>query len=481
MFKKRAYDESMLCNLISNESLERIKARARYDGTNNNPGKDCCDPSATEKGITSSCVDLLFLAKEDAENALADETAVRDELTENGSESRVQQVESTLDNDIYKLKTTEEPHLLTLFTQRIDSFADMRTFRSEHELTHKASYTENRLWAVAILVTLLVMESLLNANMLAKTNIYGIIGGWAEAIFISMANIFFGFFAGIVPTRFSFYNQEKVRMAARVGLAGSILSILFFNFMFAHYRLIGTPDVADLLTVTWKNIKDNPFSIFLDIKSFSLFIVGVTFSGLAAWKGFDWNDRYPFYGRIYRKWLDAKKAIVGRENAIINKAVARVRKAQAEMLKIGKEAENLSAKYTASVNRSQAILQRYDDKMKHLERTHQHLVNTYRETNKEVRDELPPDHFGETINLPKDDAVIDESLAHETERARQLESTAASMNANIDSAIQRLTERERAIIEELKEYFEQLENQASAGRVSAKMEEEEAGGNGDAE
>lgn len=294
MFKKRAYDESMLCNLISNESLERIKARARYDGTNNNPKEGHSSHSATEKGITSSCVDLLFLAKEDAENALADETAVRDELTENGSEARVQQVESTLDNDIYKLKTTEEPHLLSLITQRIDSFADMRTFRSEHQLTHKASYTENRLWAVAILVTLLVMESLLNANMLAKTNIYGIIGGWAEAIFISMANIFFGFFAGIVPTRFSFYNREKTRMAARVGLAGSILSILFFNFMFAHYRLIGTPDVADLLTVTWKNIKDNPFSIFLDIKSFSLFIVGVTFSGLAAWKGFDWDDRYPF-------------------------------------------------------------------------------------------------------------------------------------------------------------------------------------------
>lgn len=151
------------------------------------------------------------------------------------------------------------------------------------------------------------------------------------------------------------------------------------------------------------------------------------------------------------------------------------------MLRIGKETETLSAKYTASVNRSQAILQRYTDKMKHLERTYQHLVNTYRETNKEVRDELPPEYFSNDISLPKSDATINESLSRETERARQLESTAASMNANIDSAIQRLTERERAIIEELKEYFEQLEKQASAGRVSAKMEEEEAGGNGDAE
>lgn len=472
MFKKGAYDPSMLKQLKSSENIETIKDRARYEGSEEIPKSDQTTMSAIEEEITNSCLDLRSRAKEDTENVLADQAQARSRLSQ-GCEEEVQQITARLDNDLYALKATRKPAILDMITRRIDSYSDMRCFKSKHQIAHRATYPENPLWATAILVTLLVVESMLNANMLAKTNIYGIIGGWAEAIFISLANIFFGFFAGMVPTRFSFYRKSFARNSARVGLAGSIAVIVFFNFMFAHYRLVGTPDVGDILTAAWESARNQPFAVFWDIKSFSLFIVGVTFSGLAAWKGFSWDDRYPFYGRIHRVWVKAKQDIIKERNRIIKDGLKLTRAAQKKLEGIARQTDTMATEYENSVSDSKAALKRYDEEVGRIEGAHSRLINVYRETNTEVRDTPAPAYFRQRPQMPDDDMVIDRDLSGEEQRAINLDAFSADMKEKINRTINALVEKEREIVEDLQVFFECLEEEATTGRVSAEMEADE--------
>lgn len=472
MFQKRAYDESMLKQMVSSEKLELIEDKARYDGTDDNPPPDQTTLTTTEEEIRNSCRDLRARAKEDAENELANQKSIRYGLTK-GCEDKIQQIKNRLSNDIHLLKVTRKPHILNAINTRIDNYKDMRCFKNKHHITHRATYTENRFWAAAILVTLLVIESLLNANMLAKTNIYGIIGGWAEAIFISLANIFFGFFAGIIPTRFSFYRPNFAKYSARIGLGGSIAVIIFFNFMFAHYRLVGTPDVSDILTAAWSSASRQPFAIFWDIKSFSLFIVGVTFSGLAAWKGYDWDDRYPFYGRIHRTWSKSKQNIIKEQNAIINEGIRLAKEAQDALLKLTRKAQTVAADYVDSVNDSKAAISRYDDIRKRIESAYSHLINVYRETNSNVRDSNDPPYFRLPATLPEEEAMIDRDLGQAEQEAGDLEAFSVELKGKINKAINDVMEQEQTIVNELEAFFEELENEAADGRKSATLEAEE--------
>lgn len=466
---------NILEELGSEEARKKIREEAGFDGRREIPVTGQRDLSAVEQDVYNRCLQALRDERGDVDSRLSER---RRELLGKPGEERVSssRIMKRLDNDIKNLKDEAQAGLKELYRKRDATEADLEDFREEHRISKQAHYPENRFWIVALLSVMLVVESALNANMLAKTNVYGIIGGWAEAIFISLANIFFGFFTGLVPGRWSgFKKSDAVKGFMRSLLGFCLVFVILFNFIFAHYRLVGTPEVSQAISSALQNIIDSPLSIFLDIKSFALFIVGLIFSGLAGWKGYTWDDPYPLYGRIHRAREQAREELNNAQNDIRNRCIKLVRTVVDE-LDASVRGARASVEKTASL---EDLCSSERDSFKNyaeaLEAGMRHLITLYRDRNRKARDTPPPEYFNELPSLPWEDMNVDCDMERLKLEIESCEDWVTQYGNEVDEVVEILQSREPEITEEMNDFFKQVETEARHGGGESSEEPEFAG------
>ncbi|HEU0117956.1 MAG TPA: hypothetical protein VFR09_04925, partial [Alphaproteobacteria bacterium] len=87
-------------------------------------------------------------------------------------------------------------------------------FRAQHKLSHPADYPLSRLWNFAVILAILVVESILNGNFLARGLETGLVGGIIEAFVIAAVNVSFGVFLGNFVVRYMFHCSLPLRILA---------------------------------------------------------------------------------------------------------------------------------------------------------------------------------------------------------------------------------------------------------------------------
>ncbi|WP_018124468.1 hypothetical protein [Desulfovibrio oxyclinae] len=466
---------SILEELSSEEARKKIREEGGFDGRRQVPVTGQRDLSAAEQDIYNRCLQALRDERGEVDSRLSER---RRELLGRPAEGRISssRIMKRLDNDIKNLKDEAQAGLKELYRKRDATEADLEDFREEHRISHQAHYPENRFWIVALLSVMLVVESALNANMLAKTNVYGIIGGWAEAIFISLANIFFGFFTGLVPGRWSgFRKSDSVRGFMRSLLGFCVVFVILFNFIFAHYRLVGTPEVSQAISSALKNIIDSPLSIFLDIKSFALFIVGLVFSGLAGWKGFTWDDPYPLYGRIHRARERAREELNNAQNDIRNRCIKLVRDLVDELDSSVKKARASVEKTASLEDLCGSERDAFKNYAEALEAGMRHLITLYRDRNRKARSTPAPEYFNELPSLPWEDMNVDCDMERLKLEIESCEDSVKQYGEDVDRVVDTLQNREPEITEEMNDFFRQVEAEAGYGTEDDAEEPEFAG------
>lgn len=442
-------------NIDSKLYLEKVKADSRYDAECENPPTRAQDLFSSEQTIVNDCVRVLRSAKNSAESEIDNQKA---EVMSYGEKISVEHLIARFKSSISDLKQAEKPHLQSLINERENRETALRSFQSEHKLKRMADYPETRLWSVAMLVTMIVVESVLNANMLAKTSLYGLIGGWAEAIFISMANIFFGFFTGLFPLRYiNVRRNKKTYLTAKSSFITCCSFIVIFNFIFAHYRLSASPEVADVVKATLIHIKSAPLAIFLDIKSFALFIVGLAFSALSGWKGYEWDDHFPGYGSVYKKLETAKKNLLDAEDRIreacrktIENKISELEIKRKELSKILKKPENLISYIKLEQSKFNRFAECINAKMNE-------LIKTYRSVNMEVRKTPPPAYFSSIPEIQEKDMNLEINFKELEDEIQNRKSDLEEMYSAIEETLNEVVELEPVIMTEMTEYFSTFE------------------------
>ncbi|GAB7021599.1 hypothetical protein [Salidesulfovibrio brasiliensis] len=459
--------------LKSEQYRDLIRENASYDGGNQSPASDQTTLSSTEQGIVNDCVDILRTERVAAEERLADHK--RTLMGGNGAcDVRADRALKRLDNDIHHLKESETPHLMHLMKMRNERAVELQVFKSRHKINRPPDYPENRIWTVALLTVVLVLESVLNANMLAKTNLYGIVGGWAEAIFISLANIFFGFFTGLLPGRFIWYRKNPtVQSVAKWVLGFGIVFAIIFNFVFAHYRLTGSPELTGIMSKTLENIINRPLSVFLDIKSFALFIVGLAFCGLSGWKGFGWDDRYPMYGRIHRAWDKANQEVMGAQDAIRNRCrdiMAGIRK---ELSNNGRDALTRADRADSLEDVCLNEMNGFNGLAETVRSLMVQLLSEYRDINRKSRKTSAPAYFDTMPELPGKEIRLDCNLDKLRLDIEECNTRNKSVDSEVNRAIDMILDSEQEITSSLTAYFEELEKACESPAGQAGTEEDD--------
>lgn len=272
-------------------------------------------------------------------------------------------------------------------------------FRREHDLHSEASYPSEtqKLWTAVLVVVMLIGESLMNATFLAAGSAQGLFGGWTTAIVFSMINIG----ASLWPFGSWIRQVNHVQPIHRVWgwTAGGLWFVIVasLNLMLGHFReasaaAAGDPDL-NIGFKAWRAFAASPLGLN-ETQSWLVSAIGLFLAGLALYKGYAWDDRYPRYGKKHRELVAVQQQYqkMTEENVEVLGEIRQdaVRRVDAIAEKIRNQPVRLGQ---IRKTRARSVRQ-FNEMLERLETVGNDLVTQYREANHSVRtdDEVPVCH-----------------------------------------------------------------------------------------
>ncbi|MEM1106425.1 MAG: hypothetical protein AAGH87_08535 [Pseudomonadota bacterium] len=169
---------------------------------------------------------------------------------------------------------------------------------------------------LAILMAVLLLEGCFNALLFKDAQSAGLLGGLMVAFGVSAVNVLFGVIAGYFGFRYLNHPKLPFKILGGVVAAIAVGAGLFLNFFVAHFRdavevALQAAQVPGALA-GYSLFDTSPGSVILgmfpnifglhSLVAFGLLVVGLTVFAIAVYEGYDRiSDRYPGYGRVWRK------------------------------------------------------------------------------------------------------------------------------------------------------------------------------------
>ncbi|WGM39522.1 hypothetical protein [Caulobacter sp. NIBR1757] len=237
--------------------------------------------------------------------------------------AEVKRVRADIDKELRAALENQRSHLRQLRLKDLQAERDLRAFARRNGLLRAAHYKDSLLLPVAILVTMFVVESLINGVVLAQVSEQGVLGGVVMAGLISAFNIGTGILAGLWGWR-NLFHIEPIRR-----VLGGVLTFAFHalavvgNIFVAHYReaaelmvgeSTGALNIARLGQDAVQHLLlAGPFGM-TSLPAWALLIVGLVIHAWASKEGFeDFADPYPAYRKHDRT---ARAAAAAYEDAL---------------------------------------------------------------------------------------------------------------------------------------------------------------------
>lgn len=276
-----------------------------------------------------------------------------------------------------------------------EMFRELRHFKAENGLYRSAHYPKSRIFASSLPPTIIVGEAILNARLFAEADPVGILGGWLFALLVSAANVLPSFLlGGVIVFRNLHHARPLRRMWAAIGVLAFIALVVGFNLFLAHLRIAMGIDPDHAMTLAGPYMRDHLFDITADVQAVFLFWIGFFAALCAALDGYClFDDRYPRYGKLDRRYRATVAAYEATKDAF-RKGIARnVKKAHAtisrRLKRIQKKVECGARIINAGLVRVGAAEECADALACRTER----LLRVYRNENKRVRTKPAPAYF----------------------------------------------------------------------------------------
>ncbi|MEL7451951.1 MAG: hypothetical protein AAGJ50_01065 [Pseudomonadota bacterium] len=169
---------------------------------------------------------------------------------------------------------------------------------------------------LAILLFVLIIEGCFNALLFKDAQSSGLLGGMLVAFGVSAVNVACGVCAGFFGLRYLNHHEQPMKIMGGVVAGIFILLGLFVNFFVAHFRdaveasLLTYQAAGSLAGFSMFNIA--PGSVIFDmfpnifglesLVAFGLLFIGLAVFAIGLYEGYDRiSDKYPGYGRVWRK------------------------------------------------------------------------------------------------------------------------------------------------------------------------------------
>jgi hypothetical protein len=270
---------------------------------------------------------------------------------------------------------------------------ELDAFRHENELRREPQLPESKILHWGVIAVLVLIESLLNGQLLARGVELGILGGVTQALIIALLNVGFGYVAG----RYLFTNVNHIHNYRKAAGFASILlwaCLAFaFNLIVAHYRAaLGGANPGDAERIAVSTFTRTPFSIS-EISGWLLFLLGCSFSLIAAVDGWNMDDPYPGYGHLAQRfdfsledYTSQKQDLSAGLEEIKNAAIRKIDDLILEVDRGAAQFRNIKANQVR-------LIEQFNTYVQYLQKCGNELLSIYRQANIKMRSPPAPVHF----------------------------------------------------------------------------------------
>ncbi len=169
---------------------------------------------------------------------------------------------------------------------------------------------------IAVLLFIMIVEGCFNALLFKDAQSSGLLGGMMVAFGVSAVNVLFGVVGGFLGLRYLNHPDLPFKVMGGLVAATCIMLGIFLNFFVAHFRdaveiglhtatASGSLAGFSMFDIAPSSVIASMFPNIFGLDSLvaiGLLLIGLTIFGIALYEGYDKiSDRYPGYGRVWRK------------------------------------------------------------------------------------------------------------------------------------------------------------------------------------
>ena len=185
---------------------------------------------------------------------------------------------------------------------------EINEFKKSHRLSRDARSPTSAasFLAIAIVLLLVVVEGVLNANFFAQGLDTGLLGGFTQALILAAVNVTIAFIMGKFAVRYIHHIKFGPKIMGWIALGFSLIMMVLIGSGIAHYRDSLTSGSLEPAKVALASFLSHPFEL-KDIFSWVLFFVSIFFGLVALFDGLFSDDPYPGYGSMWRRTQRARE------------------------------------------------------------------------------------------------------------------------------------------------------------------------------
>jgi len=325
---------------------------------------------------------------------------------------------------------------------RRQEYQDFRRANRLQRLPNIVSRPE-RIARLLILAIAVVIEAILNGSFFAKGSETGLIGGFMQAVVLSLLNIG----AAIGYAKYGLPMLLHVRRTIKItGVTLTLLYVswlIFLNLAIGQFRELfvqnaGQVSMAELSLRLWAA----PF-VFSEARSGLLVILGIALSVVCVIDASGMDDPYMGYGAVGRRQQEAVTRYADQKARCMAGLTQRRNQAVEELNSLIRVIQSASSDMRLAADGRRRLHREYCAYLTHLGDCYRRLLRRYREANARARSSPVPPRFDREpqqlpcLAVPAELVPSDDPSENHQASLRLLEDFVKAINREFEKAVQR--------------------------------------------
>lgn len=310
---------------------------------------------------------------------------------------------------------------------------EIEEFKRRNKIWRTPSHKQSLAFTIGFVGILVAISAAINAYFLAYGNEQIRAVGIISAFLFASVNVGISMIWGRFSRNIVHVNYAR-KLAGLLALAGFVVISVGLNLFLAHFgNFIKTQSWREATVSGLEQLENAPFRLG-SVELWLLCGIGIIVSVIALVKAWRIDDRYPGYGKAYRRWESASKNYAGAIESTITD-LTRMRDDAIEELKQGRA--NAIGEFASTNGICSSISALSSDLTEFLAHTNgaiNQVMSKYRNANKAARSSAAPLHFDEAYQFEK---YVDSKLEEPLNKP-QIEAHAVKINAIIEASVDKI-------------------------------------------
>ena len=280
----------------------RVTEQARKLAANNLPNAQAQSLSGIEMQIIQTIEQFRQKRFEATVQALQSVQQDISQINELPDLQNIWLIESEFQKNASQI-VSEQSHLVRrLASSAKRQVKELERFTQHHQLQRDADYpsSSGQFLRYCLLVFLIVIEALFNAEFFSEGLSSGLLGGFTYAASLAAVNILISFFLGKSLVRWIFYRDKTKKAFGFLALFITLGFVFCMALGIAHIRDQLVLESVDPARFALESLQTHPF-VLGDLFSWLLLAVSLSFAIGAMTDGLLIDEVYPGYGKMARQ------------------------------------------------------------------------------------------------------------------------------------------------------------------------------------